>query len=275
MAEREIKQWITVNGVHIPIYEGQSKAEAVAEYTKKRVDDDEDKKQKQIAQNKEEAEARKDNGSKEQKITELKKKLEEAKGFFAKNDIKNEIEMLQADWKGTKEEWKAKKRAEREAKEEQAKKEYKQKQEAEESAKKAKAEKQKQELEHELKTQPKDKVEKFKILQENNPMQDEYHVGIRKPSDIKTWKEAMQDEDSFAWGDFSKSDARKALETGTITIYSSYPIKQGVFVSTSKIQSEQYAGGKGKKVYSKIVSLEDVAWINGDEGQFAETRRKR
>ena len=29
---------------------------------------------------------------KEQRIAELKKKLEEAKGFFAKNDIRNEIE---------------------------------------------------------------------------------------------------------------------------------------------------------------------------------------
>lgn len=29
MAKREVKQWITVNGVHIPIFEGQSKEEAV------------------------------------------------------------------------------------------------------------------------------------------------------------------------------------------------------------------------------------------------------
>lgn len=29
MAEREVKQWITVNGVHVPIFKGQSKEEAV------------------------------------------------------------------------------------------------------------------------------------------------------------------------------------------------------------------------------------------------------
>ena len=29
MAKREIKQWITVNGIHVPIYEGQSKGQAV------------------------------------------------------------------------------------------------------------------------------------------------------------------------------------------------------------------------------------------------------
>ena len=73
-------------------------------------------------------------------------------------------------------------------------------------------------------------------------------------------------------GIFSRKDAENALRDGKITIYSSYPIKQGTFVSTSKIQSEQYAGGKGSKVYSKTIPLSDVAWINGDEGQFAKIR---
>ena len=35
------------------------------------------------------------------------------------------------------------------------------------------------------------------------------------------------------------------------------------------IQAEEYAGGRNSKVYSKTVPLTDVAWINGDEGQFA------
>lgn len=36
MAEREIKQWITVNGKHIPIYEGESKDDAVKRMTTER-----------------------------------------------------------------------------------------------------------------------------------------------------------------------------------------------------------------------------------------------
>ena len=114
-----------------------------------------------------------------------------------------------------------------------------------------------------------EKREQFEIIQKNNPMQDDYHVGIRSPKDIKTWQEAMKDDESFSWGDFSKEDAEKALKSGEITIYSSYDIKQGTFVSTSKIQAEEYAGGKGSKIYERKVPLNEVAWINGDEGQYA------
>lgn len=273
MTERKVKQWITVNGNRVPIFEGQSKEDAVNNFVShsKTVDSDEDKKEKQIAESKNQA----DDLNKKEKIKDLKKQLETAKGLLVKASLRRKIEMLEQDWKGTEEEYKAYKAKKWEEEQTQKQKEYQEKKQAEEKAKKEKEAKAKEELEHELKTQPKDKVDQYKIIQENNPMNDDYHVGIRKPSDIKTWKEAMQDEDSFAWGDFSKSDARKALETGTITIYSSYPIKQGVFVSTSKVQSEQYAGGKGKKLYTKIVPLEDVAWINGDEGQFAQIRRKK
>ena len=103
-------------------------------------------------------------------------------------------------------------------------------------------------------------------------MQDEFHVGIRSPKDIKTFAEAIKDEESFSWGDFSQEDAQRALKSGEIMIYSSYPIRQGIFVSTSKRQAEEYAGGIGKKVYSKKIPLNDVAWINGDEGQFAKIK---
>lgn len=118
------------------------------------------------------------------------------------------------------------------------------------------------------------KKKQFEIIQETNPMLDDYHVGIRSPKDIKSFEETINDDESFSWGDFSKEDAKKALNKGEITLYSSKPIKQGGFVSTSKSQAEQYAGGAGKKVYSKKVKLEDVAWINGDEGQYVELDNK-
>lgn len=55
---KEVKQWITVNGQHVPIFEGQSKQDAIDKALKhqKNVDKDEDKKEKQISQNKKEAE---------------------------------------------------------------------------------------------------------------------------------------------------------------------------------------------------------------------------
>lgn len=118
------------------------------------------------------------------------------------------------------------------------------------------------------------KGKQLEIIQKTNPMLDDYHTGIRSVEDIKTFDEVLNDEESFAWGDFTKEDAERALKSGKITIYSSYPIKQGTFVSTSKIQAEEYAGGKGNKVYSKTIPLEDVAWINGDEGQYANVNQK-
>ena len=258
--EREVKQWITVRGKHVPIYDGESKEDAVH-----RVVDDNKKSDTKKTEKK--------TDDKEKKLAELKKQLEETKGFLAKSRIRKEIEMIESGWQGTKEEWFELKRKEFEKKEAEEREKYKKAQEekrkAEEEAKRKKEEEKKKQLEHELKTQPKEKVEQYKIVQEYNPMLDDYHVGIRKPSDIMTWEEAVDDEDSFAWGDFSKKDAEKALKSGKITIYSSYPIKQGVFVSTSKIQAEQYAGGEGSKVYSKTISLSQVAWINGDEGQYA------
>lgn len=114
----------------------------------------------------------------------------------------------------------------------------------------------------------------FQVIQNSNPMFDDYHVGIRSPKDIKTFSQAIEDEESFAWGDYTKEDAERDLARDRVTIYSSYPIKQGVFVSTSRIQAEQYAGGEGNQVYSKTVRPEKVAWISGDEGQYASVRNK-
>ena len=111
------------------------------------------------------------------------------------------------------------------------------------------------------------KSKQLEVIKNANPMTDNYHVGIRSAADIKTFEEAMKDGESFFYGDFDITDAEKALKSGEITVYSSKPIEQGGFVSTSQNMARDYAGGG--KVYSKKVKLDDVAWINGDEGQYA------
>lgn len=117
------------------------------------------------------------------------------------------------------------------------------------------------------------KGKQLEIIKNINPLLDDYHTGIRNIEDIKTFDEVINDDgESFAWGDFSREDAERALKDGKVTVYSSYPIKQGTFVSTSKIQAEEYAGGRGNKVYSKTIPLDSVAWINGDEGQYANVK---
>ena len=103
------------------------------------------------------------------------------------------------------------------------------------------------------------KQKQLEIIKETNPMWDDYHTGIRTVDDIRTWEEVLELDDEregqFVWGDFSRDDAEQALKDGTITVYSSYPIENGVFVSTSYIQAEEYAGGRGGKVYSKTIPL--------------------
>lgn len=116
------------------------------------------------------------------------------------------------------------------------------------------------------------KQKQLNIIQENNKMQDDYHTGIRNIEDIKTFEEAIHDNESFVYGDYSFEDAQKDLERGKVTVYSSKPITQGGFVSTSKNMAKDYAGNG--KIYSKEVSINDVAWINGDEGQYANINQK-
>lgn len=126
MAEREVKQWITVNGKHVPIYEGESKADAIKRATDKQINDDADKKEKQIAENKKKAD--KLNGKQDSKegtsgdLNKLKQQIddyvkahpnpsaEDRAKVSAMRDKYNE--MKAASWKKTKEKVKAKLAAE-------------------------------------------------------------------------------------------------------------------------------------------------------------------
>ena len=116
-------------------------------------------------------------------------------------------------------------------------------------------------------TMSKLKEAQLAVILKHNPMRDDYHVGIRKLSDIKTFAEVVNDDESFVYGDFSRQDALNALKAGKITVYSSKGINLGDFVSTSRRMAQDYAGYSGR-VYQRTVNLTDVAWINGDEGVY-------
>lgn len=117
------------------------------------------------------------------------------------------------------------------------------------------------------------KEQQFNIIQKTNPMRDDIHTGIRNAADIRSPEEAfktMVDPDEhLVYPDFTQEDALKALSNGEITVYSSKPIDQGAFVSPSKMMAQDYAGGPNAKIYSAKVKIDDVAWINADEGQLA------
>lgn len=123
------------------------------------------------------------------------------------------------------------------------------------------------------------KQKQLEIIQETNPMNNEYNTGIRNVEDIKTFNEAYDNakieaqEDGYsqysAYPDITNELLDNAKETGKIKVYSSYPIENGVFVTPSLMQATDYAGGNVDNVYSETVDLNDVAWINVDEGQYA------
>ena len=116
-----------------------------------------------------------------------------------------------------------------------------------------------------------------------NPMLDDYHTGIRTVSDIHTFQE-LYDEEILNGSTYDEFDLvvydepkslyvpniEEILKKGTITVYSSYPIKQGVFVTPSKVEARSYSGGK--PIYSRRVRLTDVAWIDFNEGQYAKIK---
>lgn len=133
----------------------------------------------------------------------------------------------------------------------------------------------KAEVEQAAGTKPVEEVDKHKeeqldIINKSNPMHDEYHTGVRNVDDIKTFEEAVSDSDAPFTPDYTKEDAESALKAGEITVYSSKPIEDGVFVTPSKIEAKNYAGDG--KVFSERVSIEDVAWIDAIEGQYARLR---
>ena len=121
------------------------------------------------------------------------------------------------------------------------------------------------------------KKQQLEIIKNSNPMLDDYHTGIRNIEDIKTFEETLQDSD---WVDYDEFDpdytremAEEAIKTGKITVYSSYPIEQGVFVTPSKMEAQDYS--RNGKVYSKVVNLKDVAWIDPTQGQYAKTEDRK
>ena len=112
------------------------------------------------------------------------------------------------------------------------------------------------------------KARQLEVIQKANPMLDNYHTGVRDISDIHRADEVWGNEDEFGGTpDWTFGDAQKAIAGGKVTVYSSYPIREGVFVTPSRMEAQSYAG-RGE-IYSKIVPVNDVAWIDDIQGQFA------
>lgn len=115
------------------------------------------------------------------------------------------------------------------------------------------------------------KAAQFDIIRQSNPFDAELgdHTWIKSADDILTYPEAI---DNFGGvedvtPDFRAADVQAALDGGEVTVYSSYPIEQGTFVTPSRMEAQSYAGD-GAQVYSRRVPLSDVAWIDEVQGQY-------
>lgn len=125
----------------------------------------------------------------------------------------------------------------------------------------------------------KTKQKQLELIKKTNPMLDDYHTGVRTVDDIKTFKEAYdiakKEASDGGWDeyasypDITNEMIEDSLKTGKITVYSSNDIKNGAFVTPSYEQALEYAGNDSSKVKSKKVNVDEVAWINLDEGQYA------
>ena len=117
------------------------------------------------------------------------------------------------------------------------------------------------------------KQKQLDVILETNPAPNTYQTWVRSVDDIKTLAETLEDsdwQDEDINPDLTRTDIQNAVDSGKIMVYSSYPIKNGVFVSPSRMEAESYSGNG--KVYEKEVDINDVAWIDPTQGQYAEVK---
>ena len=195
-----------------------------------------------------------------QRLQELKSIDTSEMGLLEKSKIKSEIRALEEGYTSV-DEW----RNANEIKKQEAIKEYNERKEKKEL----------KELKKEnfspFNLADNHKPQQLDIINKNNPADDDMHTWIRNTNDIKDFEEAFFEDGEYSGldPDFTEEMANKAKKTGKVTVYSSYPIEQGVFVSPSVMEASQYAGGDANRLYSKEVNINDVAWIDGAEGQYA------
>lgn len=117
------------------------------------------------------------------------------------------------------------------------------------------------------------KLQQYTIINEFNPAPNTYQTWIRSADDIKTFEDALKDSDWEGWEkngfdeSYTSQVVQDAMDSGKITVYSSHPIEQGVFVTPSPMEAQSYSGDG--KIYSKEVNLNAVAWIDPTQGQYA------
>ena len=111
------------------------------------------------------------------------------------------------------------------------------------------------------------KEEQLAVILKENPAEDEFHTWIRSIDDILTFEEVWQDDIYNLYPDYTAEDVEKALDTGVITVYSSKPIVNDIFVTPSAMEAAAYSGDQ--TIYKATLNTKDVSWIDDSQGQLA------
>lgn len=113
----------------------------------------------------------------------------------------------------------------------------------------------------------------WEIIQKNNPKEEGTNsTWVDKPEDAKTFYEVNHKDSDYPFNenysdDWTVKDKMNVEATGKITVYSSYPIEDGNWVTPSKEEGLSYAGSG--KLYSATIDPRDIAWVDAGQGQVA------
>ena len=113
----------------------------------------------------------------------------------------------------------------------------------------------------------------WEIIQKTNPKEEGTNsTWVDKPEDAKTFYEVNHKDSDYPFNenysdDWTVKDKMNVEATGKITVYSSYPIEDGNWVTPSKEEGLSYAGSG--KLYYATMDPRDIAWVDAGQGQVA------
>lgn len=114
------------------------------------------------------------------------------------------------------------------------------------------------------------KQKQLELILKTNPAFNDTSTWVRTIEDIKTLEEAFDDRD---WKEYKLRENplfANAMKTRKMKVYGSKPIVNGNWITPDIEEARSYAG-KGK-VYESEIDIDDVAWIDPYQGQYAKIK---
>lgn len=114
------------------------------------------------------------------------------------------------------------------------------------------------------------KQKQLELILKTNPAYNDVSTWVRSLEDILTLEEALEHKDWSPYNTKEDPMFKNALKTRKLKVYGSKPIIAGNWVTPNLEEARAYAGSK--KVYEADVDIDDVAWIDPYQGQYAKVK---